>query len=253
MKVEAVETGCWLIDDSILLRTVDHSQGQGRGPVVGPLLPGQRAAVGRYVVTADPDGRHYDIRSELGQEVRVAVPAPQPLTTLILGGARSGKSREAERRLASADGVVYAATSARNHDDREWQARIDAHRLRRPARWRTVESPDLVALLSEPGPPLLIDCLTLWLSTTMDELGAWDDGWIHAEAVVGRRIDELVAAWSSTRRRSVAVSNEVGSGIVPATVSGRRFRDDLGVLNARVAASSERVWLMTAGLPRRLR
>jgi len=95
MKVEAVEPGCWLIDDSILLRTVDHSPGQGRGLSVGPLLPGQQVAVGRYVVSADADGRHYDIRSELGQEVRVAGPSPQPLTTLILGGARSGKSREA--------------------------------------------------------------------------------------------------------------------------------------------------------------
>ena len=247
MKVEAVETGCWLIDDSILLRTVDHSPGQGRGPVVGPLLPGQRATVGRYVVSADADGRHYDIRSELGQEVRVSVPAPQPLTTLILGGARSGKSREAERRLASTDDVVYAATSAGSRDDREWQARIDAHRLRRPARWRTVESPDLVSLLTEPGPPLLIDCLTLWLSTTMDELGAWDDGWIDAEAVVGRRIDGLVAAWTGTRRRAIAVSNEVGSGIVPDTSAGRRFRDVLGQLNASMAAASDEVLLCLAG------
>jgi adenosylcobinamide kinase / adenosylcobinamide-phosphate guanylyltransferase len=247
MKVEAVEPGCWLIDDSILLRTVDHSPGQGRGLVVGPLLPGQQSAVGRYVVSADPDGRHYDIRSELGQEVRVAGPAPQPLTTLILGGARSGKSREAERRLAGADGVVYAATSARSQDDREWQARIEAHRQRRPERWRTVESPDLVALLSEPGPPLLIDCLTLWLSTMMDKLGAWDDGWIDAEEVVGRRIDELVAAWGSTRRRSIAVSNEVGSGIVPDTSAGRRFRDTLGRLNASMAAASDEVLLCLAG------
>jgi len=247
MKVEAVEPGCWLIDDSILLRTVDHSPGQGRGLSVGPLLPGQQVAVGRYVVSADADGRHYDIRSELGQEVRVAGPSPQPLTTLILGGARSGKSREAERRLAGADGVVYAATSARNQDDREWQARIEAHRLRRPAGWRTVESPDLVALLTEPGPPLLIDCLTLWLSTTMDALGAWDDGWIATEGVLARSIDELVAAWRGARRRCVAVSNEVGSGIVPDTSAGRRFRDILGQLNASMAAASDEVLLCLAG------
>ena len=98
----------------------------------------------------------------------------------------------------------------------------------------------------EPG-CWLIDCLTLWLSTTMDALGAWDDGWIDAEGVLACSIDELVAAWRGARRRCVAVSNEVGSGIVPDTSAGRRFRDILGQLNTSMAAASDEVLLCLAG------
>jgi adenosylcobinamide kinase/adenosylcobinamide-phosphate guanylyltransferase len=247
VKVEAVGPGGWLIDDTIALRTVGDAPAPPREHVVGPLRPGQHVAAGRYTVVADPDGRHYDIRSDLGHRIRVSVPDRQPVTTLVLGGARSGKSREAERRLAAYDKVVYAATAALNEHDDEWRARIDEHRLRRRSGWQTIESPDLVALLDEPGPPLVVDCVTLWLTRAMDEAHAWDDAWGDAQTLVRRRIDELVAAWSRTRRRSIAVTNEVGSGIVPDTSAGRRFRDLLGQLNASMAAASDEVLLCVAG------
>lgn len=181
-----------------------------------------------------------------------------PRRTLVLGGARSGKSAEAERRLAAFPEVVYAATGGSGRDDPEWARRVAAHRERRPAGWRTVETCDLVPLLADGGgPPLLVDCLSLWLTHVMDEAGAWDaDGdWPAGPSghAVRARVADLVAAWRATRRTVVGVSNEVGSGVVPATPAGRRFRDELGRLNAAVAAESEHVLLTTAGLPRSLK
>lgn len=99
---------------------------------------------------------------------------------------------------------------------------------------------------------MLLDCLTTWLARVMDDCGIWS-GAPDADVRLAAAVDAVVAAWQATPRRAVTVSNEVGSGIVPATPSGRRFRDELGVLNARVAATSPRVWLVTAGLPQRLR
>ncbi|MET9963803.1 bifunctional adenosylcobinamide kinase/adenosylcobinamide-phosphate guanylyltransferase [Streptomyces sp. NPDC006326] len=172
-----------------------------------------------------------------------------PRRTLVLGGARSGKSFEAERRLGSFPEVVYVATGGSRDGDTEWAARIALHRDRRPGSWRTLETCELVPLLVEGGPPLLIDCLALWLTDAMDRAGAWDDAvWAgrgHKE--LRERVAELVAALRATRRTVVAVSNEVGSGIVPATASGRRFRDELGRLNAAVAAECEHVLLVVAG------
>ncbi|TYP88566.1 bifunctional adenosylcobinamide kinase/adenosylcobinamide-phosphate guanylyltransferase [Blastococcus xanthinilyticus] len=173
--------------------------------------------------------------------------------TLVLGGARSGKSRHAEQLLARAGEVEYVACGLpADGGDPEWADRVALHRVRRPASWSTVETTDLVAVLGRPGPPVLVDCLSTWLARVMDDCGVWteDDG---ADERLARAVDDVVAAWSGTRRRVVAVSNEVGSGIVPATASGRRYRDELGILNARVAAASQRVWLVTAGLPQRLR
>ncbi|MEU7555535.1 bifunctional adenosylcobinamide kinase/adenosylcobinamide-phosphate guanylyltransferase [Streptomyces sp. NPDC044571] len=172
-----------------------------------------------------------------------------PRRTLVLGGARSGKSFEAERRLGSFPEVVYVATGGSRDGDTEWAARIALHRDRRPGSWRTLETCELVPLLVEGGPPLLIDCLALWLTDAMDRAGAWDDAvWAgrgHKE--LRERVAALVAALRATRRTVVAVSNEVGSGIVPATASGRRFRDELGRLNAAVAAECEHVLLVVAG------
>ncbi|MFD7626212.1 bifunctional adenosylcobinamide kinase/adenosylcobinamide-phosphate guanylyltransferase [Streptomyces sp. NPDC059851] len=172
-----------------------------------------------------------------------------PRRTLVLGGARSGKSLEAERRLAGFPEVVYVATSGTREGDPEWAARIGLHRDRRPGSWRTVETCELAPLLAEGGPPLLIDCLALWLTDAMDRVGAWDDAvWAgRGRKELQERMAELVGALRATRRTVVAVSNEVGSGIVPATASGRRFRDELGRLNAAVAAESEHVLLVVAG------
>ena len=165
----------------------------------------------------------------------------EPRRVLILGGARSGKSHEAERRLLAEPEVTYVATAQSAPDDGEWAARIEKHRARRPARWRTLETGDLTAVLSGSG-PLLIDCLTLWISSLVD---AGDD--------IQSATDALVRAWRDTSAHVVAVSNEVGSGVVPPSALGREFRDELGVLNARLAAQADEVWLVTAGIPQRLR
>jgi adenosylcobinamide kinase/adenosylcobinamide-phosphate guanylyltransferase len=172
----------------------------------------------------------------------------------VLGGARSGKSSFAERLLAGEREVDYVACGPVADDsDPEWADRVALHRARRPASWRTVETLAVAEVLGEPGPPVLVDCLTTWLARVMDDCGVWTEE-PGADGRLGTSVDELVDAWTAAHRRVVAVSNEVGSGIVPATPSGRRFRDELGALNARVAAAaSPRVWLLTAGVPQRLR
>ncbi|MFI5961604.1 bifunctional adenosylcobinamide kinase/adenosylcobinamide-phosphate guanylyltransferase [Streptomyces asoensis] len=169
--------------------------------------------------------------------------------TLVLGGARSGKSVEAERRLEAFPDVRYVATGGTRGGDTEWASRIATHRDRRPGSWQTVETCDLVPLLAQDGAPLLIDCLSLWLTDVMDSVGAWDDAqWADGgERALRSRVAELAAAVRSSRRSVVLVSNEVGSGIVPATASGRRYRDELGRLNAAVAAECEEVVLVVAG------
>ncbi|WP_447036954.1 bifunctional adenosylcobinamide kinase/adenosylcobinamide-phosphate guanylyltransferase [Streptomyces sp. DSM 118878] len=178
-----------------------------------------------------------------------------PRRTLVLGGARSGKSVEAERRLESFPDVLYVATGGPRKGDAEWDERVTLHRERRPSSWRTEETCDLEPLLAREGPPLLIDCLSLWLTHAMDEVGAWDDAeWsCGGERELRRRVAALARAVRETRRTVVAVSNEVGSGIVPATASGRRYRDELGRLNAAFAAECEHVLLVVAGLPMPLR
>lgn len=187
-------------------------------------------------------------------EYRLVTTVPDK-RVLVLGGARSGKSAAAERRLGRAGAVTYVATSGHRPDDPEWAARVAAHRAARPKHWRTVETTDLVTVLTEATGPVLVDCLTLWLAAVMDEVGAWDDqDWFAGPARdrVARRVDELVAAWAATTVPLVAVSNETGLGIVPDTASGRRFRDELGWLNQRVAAASDEVVLVVAGREVRL-
>ena len=172
-----------------------------------------------------------------------------PRRTLVIGGARSGKSREAERLLAAEPDVTYVATSYPPSMDDEWAERVRRHRERRPAEWRTEETLDVAGLLAVEGGPLLVDCLTLWLTRVMDRHDAWDDDkWASsAEKAVRAEIDELLAAWRRTTRRVVAVTNEVGQGVVPETASGRRFRDLMGRLNARFAAETEDVRWCVAG------
>lgn len=160
-----------------------------------------------------------------------------PWRTLILGGARSGKSFEAERRLAGEPHVTYVATARPELEewDSEWAERVQAHRDRRPATWETIETLDVAKVLNEATGVVLVDCLSLWLGDAIEH----DD--------YAARIDELVEAWRGTRARVTAVSNEVGSGVVPDSASGRLFRDELGSLNARVAAESDEVLLTVAG------
>ena len=169
--------------------------------------------------------------------------------TLVLGGARSGKSREAERLLAAEADVTYVATAyPADHDD-EWSERVRRHRARRPSGWATLETIDLVPLLDTDGGPLLVDCLTLWLTRVMDRHDGWDDSvWADTgEQAVMAEVDSLVRSWRTTRRRVVAVSNEVGQGVVPDSTAGRRFRDAMGLLNAGVSAQTEDVRWCLAG------
>ncbi|MGP2441930.1 bifunctional adenosylcobinamide kinase/adenosylcobinamide-phosphate guanylyltransferase [Streptomyces sp. JW3] len=205
----------------------------------GPELRRRLAAAGARAV---PDGTTLTVG---GYE---DVP-DLPRRTLVLGGARSGKSVEAERRLESFPDVRYVATGGTRGGDTEWAARVATHRERRPGTWRTTETCDLVPLLTRDGPPLLVDCLSLWLTDAMDVVGAWDDDrWAAGgQKALRERVRELTAAVRASRRMVVAVSNEVGSGIVPATASGRRYRDELGRLNAAFAAECEQVLLVVAG------
>ncbi|MFI9588459.1 bifunctional adenosylcobinamide kinase/adenosylcobinamide-phosphate guanylyltransferase [Streptomyces sp. NPDC052236] len=172
-----------------------------------------------------------------------------PRRTLVTGGARSGKSREAERRLETFPEVLYVATGGARDDDPEWTARVREHRERRPGVWRTAETCELVPILEEDGPPVLIDCLSLWLTDAMDRAGAWEEEKWSAggERALRARVAELVEAVRRTSRTVVAVTNEAGSGVVPATASGRRFRDELGRLNAAFAAECEHLLLVVAG------
>jgi adenosylcobinamide kinase/adenosylcobinamide-phosphate guanylyltransferase len=180
----------------------------------------------------------------------------RPFRVLVLGGARSGKSVAAERMLAGRDRVDYVACGMSADDaDPAWAERVRLHRERRPAHWATLETLDLERVLSDAGRapvPVLVDCLSTWLAGVMDECGLWT-GAAGADKELAARADGLLRAWLSTRRTVVAVSNEVGSGVVPATASGVRYRDELGRLNARIAAECEQVWLCTAGIARRLR
>ena len=180
---------------------------------------------------------------------------PAGRRVLVLGGSRSGKSRHAERLLAGATPVIYVATAQGDPADAEWTARIERHRTRRPAGWSTAETTDPAKLIQQADAgALLIDSVTTWLAQVMDDCGCWSEVKPEdADLRLGDALDTLVGAWAAAAVTVVAVSDEVGSGIVPATASGRRFRDALGELNQRLAAAADEVWLVTAGIPRRLR
>lgn len=191
----------------------------------------------------------------LAEPAGAADPVPGGRRVLVLGGARSGKSATAEAMLAGAAVVDYVATGhPAGTGDAEWDERVREHQARRPAGWRTLETGAVADVLDrhEPAVPVLVDCLATWLAKAMDDCGLWSDA-ADADARLAERTDRLVAAWQQTSRRVIAVSNEVGCGVVPATASGRRFRDELGWLNSRIAAASEAVWLCTAGIGQRLR
>jgi adenosylcobinamide kinase / adenosylcobinamide-phosphate guanylyltransferase len=240
------------------------------------------------------------------------IPAPAtaaagPHRTLILGGARSGKSTEAELRLAAEPSVTYLAagpwapapanssaapaksstapgasraatqtaaalataghgaasaggqpdgapagvwTGPDGQQDAEWAERVGRHRARRPAWWRTIETLDIAGVLREEAGAVLIDGVGTWLAAVMDEVGIWAGdrpGTGAAAELLDARIDDLVGAWRQTTATVVAVTDEVGSGLVPPYPAGRTFRDQLGWLNQRLSAESEVNLLVVAG------
>mgnify|MGYP000895693159 CR=1 FL=1 len=163
-----------------------------------------------------------------------------PRRTLVLGGARSGKSRHAEELIASQPAPwIYIATA--QAFDEEMRGRIVAHRARRASGWHTVEAPLALAdaIEAHSGRPILVDCLTLWLSNQM----------LSQPDALAAAIDTLLATLRSAPGPIVLVSNEVGLGIVPENALARAFRDEQGRLNQAVAALAERVVFMAAGLP----
>jgi adenosylcobinamide kinase / adenosylcobinamide-phosphate guanylyltransferase len=150
--------------------------------------------------------------------------------------------------------VTYVATARRWPGDDELDARIAAHRARRPACWATVEEPDVPGLLRAAGPadpPLLVDDLATWLTAVLDDAGAWELPAVPA--VVANRVAAMVDAVEGCRGHAVLVSAEVGLGVVPPTRSGRVFRDELGALNVALAAVCDEVVLLVAGLPLQLK
>ncbi|UVI32600.1 bifunctional adenosylcobinamide kinase/adenosylcobinamide-phosphate guanylyltransferase [Paenibacillus spongiae] len=187
------------------------------------------------------------------------------MAVFITGGARSGKSDFAERYAKQlSDSGVYLATSEIRDD--EMAERIDRHRQARQSAafpWRTIEEPyDLAGRLRELGAQegdaaaqsaVLVDCLTLWLTNWMLRLEPWEeDGILHRpqdDRSLDEVIDELLAVVAAYRGPLLLVTNEVGSGIVPAYALGRRFRDAAGRMNRKLAAVCDEAYLVVAGFP----
>jgi adenosylcobinamide kinase / adenosylcobinamide-phosphate guanylyltransferase len=171
--------------------------------------------------------------------------------TLILGGARSGKSAYAQALLRPFPQVRYVATGYPPDADADWAQRVRRHQEQRPGHWQTIETIDLPPVLAQPAPPVLIDCFSVWLTRLMDKHGCWQTR--STPPGLEEEIDQAVEAWRSCPAVAVAVTNEVGLGVVPPTWSGRAFRDLLGQLNQQLAAASDSVWLLVAGVPLRVR
>lgn len=169
------------------------------------------------------------------------------MLTLVLGGARSGKSKYAQT-LVGQRQAIYIATARRTRD-RDMTGRIDRHRADRPSSWITIEEPEsvprAVRTAEPPQAPVIVECVTLWLSNLFER---------ESHTPARRQQDILMAAVreladASRLRDVIAISNEVGGGIVPATRVGRRFRDLQGWANQILAAEAESVVLVVAGLP----
>jgi len=159
------------------------------------------------------------------------------MITLVLGGARSGKSVHAEKIIEEMGGGIYLATS--RVWDAEMSERVLIHQNRRNDLWDTVEEPiHIPSLISETDKPMLVDCLTLWLSNLMEE-----------EHDIEAATQTLCASLKQAKHPVVLVSNEVGLGIVPDNALARKFRDHAGLLNQAVAETAHRVVFVAAGLP----
>lgn len=172
-----------------------------------------------------------------------------PRKVLVTGGIRSGKSRHAEKILAEAEKVTYVAPGPAPDPaaDPEWAARVAEHRLRRPAHWSTVETIDLGSALRACEGSVLVDSLGTWLSATIDHLDTWDQPPAHWRADFDELLADLIDAWVTHPGLVVAVTNEVGWGLVSEHHSGRVFTDLLGRVNAEVAAASDELILVVAG------
>ena len=169
------------------------------------------------------------------------------MLTLVLGGARSGKSRHAQALIGDRQ-AIYVATARRSRD-REMSGRIERHRVDRPSSWTTIEEPEsvprVVRTATPADAPVIVECATLWLSNLFER---------ESHTPARRQQDILMTAVreladASRLREVIVVSNEVGGGIVPTTRVGRRFRDLQGWANQILAAEAQSVVLVVAGLP----
>ena len=171
------------------------------------------------------------------------------MLTLVLGGARSGKSRHAQFLAAASGGpVLFVATAApvSPDEDPEMAARIARHRADRPSHWKTLEAPlDVVAAVRSAEAVVLVDCVTIWISNLLYEHRALERA--SREKKVLGEVEALAAMLRE--REAVAVSNEVGEGIVPETRLAREFRDLQGQANQILAREASRVVLLVAGIP----
>jgi adenosylcobinamide kinase / adenosylcobinamide-phosphate guanylyltransferase len=166
--------------------------------------------------------------------------------TLVLGGIRSGKSRWAEDAIATSlapeQPVRYLAPGPAGSGDAAWAHRIAEHRDRRPAHWSTVETDEIATQLRQSPTPTLVDDLGIWLTGTLDRHHGWGEN-----GSVAAPVADMIAAVSAFGSTLVLVSPEVGLTVLPATASGRRFADELGTLNQRIAALCDQVVLVVAG------
>ena len=164
--------------------------------------------------------------------------------TLVLGGVRSGKSRYVQLLAARVSPVAFVATA--RPSDGEMQLKIKRHQAERPREWRTIEEPlDLDRVLAEEGlnyPIVVVDCLTLYAANLLEA----ENGDLNA---IEQRLQRLYAALRSVPCSVALVSNEVGSGVVPPSPVGRKYRDLLGEINQRIADAADNVLFMVAGLP----
>lgn len=169
---------------------------------------------------------------------------------LVTGGVRSGKSRYAESLMSAAEAVTYLTPGypADPDADPEWAARVRAHQDRRPERWTTVETVDLAGALATAGTPVLIDCLGTWLTRSIDGWG-WEAPFATWQPRFDRALDDLVDAWRAHPHTVVAVTNEVGWGLISEHASGRLFADLLGRTNQRMGGAADDVVLLVAGRP----
>jgi adenosylcobinamide kinase/adenosylcobinamide-phosphate guanylyltransferase len=177
------------------------------------------------------------------------------MLTLILGGARSGKSRLAQRLAAKAERVGYVATCQAGQDP-EMLARIERHRGDRPSGWRTIEEPlalaDVVQRMTSEADAILVDCLTIWLSNlSWEHREAGGAGSLACESAVRSQLQRTAAA--ARHCHVILVSNELGGGTVPESAVTRAFRDAHGLMNQWAAEAADQVILTVAGLPRYLK
>jgi adenosylcobinamide kinase/adenosylcobinamide-phosphate guanylyltransferase len=180
----------------------------------------------------------------MGKEPTMMQETRQGSVTLVLGGARSGKSRYAQQLAEQSRHVVFVATAKAS--DEEMRLKIERHRTDRPQEWRTIEEPlnlpEVMAENERGSEVILVDCLTIFAANLLEAEG-------EDSKAIERRVDALCEALQIAQCNVVLVSNEVGSGVVPEYAVGCRFRDLLGEINQKVARIADDVVLLVAGLP----